>query len=203
MTTLEEDSGISDYRITLGKLPYDILSRNGKNGLRTVVDSGFEITTTKGIQAIEFFYTPAALTDSGLLSTTSINGYGASSIRWSNSGTMSKTDISAIYVNGVNKTSETNVSNVFKVNQLHHVIVVFSSAVSGDIRFNYSVNGSVSALYQYIALYQTAFNSTQAAANYDLYINKQSSSITDSSTTTMTEDGVESYNNDWLVIQHV
>jgi hypothetical protein len=203
MSTLEEDSGISDYRITLGKLPYDILSRNSRNGLRTVVDSGFEITTDKGIRTIEFFYTPAALTDSGLLSTTSTNGYGASSIRWSNSGTMSKTDISAIYVNGINKNSETNVSNVFKVNQLHHVIVVFSSAVSGDIRFNYSVNGSVPALYQYITLYQTAFNSTQANANYDLYIRKQTSSITDASVLTVTEDGVDSYNNDWLVIQNI
>jgi hypothetical protein len=203
MSTLEEESAISDYRITLGKLPYDILSRNSRNGLRTVVDSGFEITTDKGVRTIEFFYTPAALTDSGLLSTTSTNGYGASSIRWSNSGTMSKTDISAIYVNGVNKTSETNVSNVFKANQLHHVIVVFSSAVSGDIRFNYSTNGSVSALYQYITLYETAFNSTQANANYDLYIRKQTSSITDTSVLTVTEDGVDSYNNDWLVIQNV
>lgn len=203
MTTLEEDAGISDYRITLGKLPYDILSRNSRNGLRTVVDSGFEITTNKGISTLEFFYTPVALTDSGLISTTATNGYAASAYRWHNSGAITKTNISAIYVNGVNKTSETNVSNVFKVGQLHHVLIVFGSAVSEDIRFNYSVYGSVSALYQYIALYETAFNSTQATANYDLYIRKQSSSITDTSTVTTTEDGVESYNNDWLVIQSV
>ena len=203
MTTLEEDAGISDYRITLGKLPYDILSRNSRNGLRTVVDSGFEITTTKGVRTLEFFYTPTAITDSGLLSTTATNGYAASAIYWHNSGAMSKTNISALYVNGVNKTSQTNVSNVFKPGQLHHVIVVFSSAVSNDIRFNYSQYGSISALYQYITLYETAFNSTQAAANYDLYIRKQSSSITDSSTITTTEDGVDSYNNDWIVIQSV
>lgn len=203
MTTLEEEAAISDYRITLGKLPYDILSRNNRNGLRTVVDSGFEITTDKGIRTIEFFYTPNALTDSGIISTTATNGYAASTVRWSNSGTMSKTNISAIYVNGINKTSETNVSGIFKAGQLHHVIVVFGSAVSSDIRFNYSANGSVSALYQYITLYETAFNSTQAAANYDLYIRKQTSSITDSSTITTTEDGVDYYNNDWVVIQNV
>jgi hypothetical protein len=203
MTTLEEDAGISDYRITLGKLPYDILSRNSRNGLRTVVDSGFEITTTKGVRTLEFFYTPTAITDSGLVSSTATNGYSASVINWHNSGTVSKTNISALYVNGVNKTSEANVSAIFKPGQLHHVIVVFSSAISNDIRFNYSLYGSVSALYQYITLYETAFNSTQAAANYDLYIRKQSSSITDSSTVTTTEDGVESYNNDWIVIQSV
>lgn len=203
VTTLEEDAGISDYRITVGKSPYGILSRNSRNGLRTVIDSGFEITTSKSVGTLEFFYTPESLTDSGLLSTTSTNGYTASNISWHNSGAMSKTNISAIYVNGINKTSETNVSNIFKEKQLHHVLVVFGSAVSGDIRFNYSQYGSVSALYQYISLYETAFNSTQAAANYDLYIRKQTSSITDSSTITTTEDGVDYYNNDWVVIQNV
>lgn len=203
ISTLEEYSGISDYRITIGKSLYNILSRNYKDGLRTVANSGFQITTIKGVRTLEFFYTPVAITDSGLISTAAINGYAASNISWSNSGTVSKTNISAIYVNGVNKSSETNVSNIFRAGQLHHVLVVFGSAVSDDIRFNYSANGSVSALYQYIALYETAFNSTQAAANYDLYRRKQSSSITDSSTTTMTEDGVESYNNDWIVIQNV
>lgn len=203
MTTLEEEAAISDYRITMGKLPYDALSRHSRNGLRTVQDSGFEITTNKGISTLEFFYTPAALTDSGLLSSTATNGYAASNISWHNSGAVSKTNISALYVNGVNKTTETNVSGIFKVGQLHHVIVVFGSAISSDIRFNYSQYGSVSALYQYISLYQTAFNSTQATNNYNLYISKQSASITDTSVTTLTEDGVSSYNNDWLVVQNV
>jgi len=202
-STLEEDAGISDYRVTLGKAPYNILSRNSRNGIRTVVDSGFEITTDKEINTIEFFYTPTAITDSGLLSTTSTNGYTASNIYWHNSGTMSKTNISTIYVNGVNKSSETSVSNIFKANQLHHVVVVFGSAVSGDIRFNYSVYGSVSALYQYIALYPTAFDSNQATSNYNLYTKKQYSTITDSSTVNLTEDGVDSYNNDWLVVQNI
>ena len=143
------------------------------------------------------------MTDSGLISTTATNGYAASTLRWSNSGTMSKTNISAIYVNGVNKTSETNVLGIFKTGQLHHVIVVFASAVSSDIRFNYSVNGSVSALYQYITLYETAFNSTQAAANYDLYIRKQTSTITDSSTPILTETSATAYNNDWIVVQSI
>ena len=203
LTTLEEDSGISDFNITLGKQAYNILSRNYKNGLRTVADSGFEITTNKSVRTIEFFYTPTAITDSGLLSTTATNGFSASNIYWHNSGTMSKTNISALYVNGINKTSQTNVSNVFKANQLHHVVVVFSSAVSSDIRFNYSLYGSVSSLYQYITLYENAFTSTEAVANYDLYIRKQTSAITDSSTVVMTEDAIDSYNNDWIVVQNV
>jgi len=203
ISTLEEDSGISDFDITIGKSVHNILSRHNRNGIRTVSDSGFEITTGKAVNALEFFYTPATLTDSGLLSTTATNGYAASAIYWHNSGAMSKTNIAALYVNGINKTSETNVSNVFKVGQLHHVVVVFSSAVSNDIRFNYSLYGSVSALYQYITLYKDALTSTQASNNYEYYTKKQNVSVTDSSTMTLTENTVEGYNNDWIVIQSV
>lgn len=203
ISTLEEDAGVSDFDITIGKNVHNILSRHNRNGIKTVVDSGFEITTNKSVSSLEFFYTPSALTDSGLLSTTATNGYSASAIYWHNSGAMSKTNIAAIYVNGVNKTSETNVSNIFKLNELHHVVIVFSSAVSNDIRFNYSQYGSVSALYQYITLYTSAITSTQAGNNYEYYTKKQNASISDSSTITMTENAVEGYNNDWLVIQSV
>lgn len=200
--TLEEYSGISDYRITIGKFKNDILSRNSKNGLRTVADSGFEIITSKAIRTLEFFYTPESLSDSGLISTTATNGYSASNISWHNLGAMSKTNISALYVNGVNKTSESNVSNIFKEKELHHVIVVFGSAVSEEIRFNYSLYGSVSALYQYIALYESAFDSAKIADNYDLYIRKETHTITDSTVPTMTEDGASGYDYDWVVIQN-
>lgn len=199
--TLEEYSGISDYRITIGKFKSNILSRNNKNGLRTVTDSGFEIITDKSIRTVEFFYTPESLTDSGLISTTATNGYSASNISWHNSGAISKTNIAAIYVNGINKTSETNVSNVFKEKELHHIIIVFGSAVSEEIRFNYSLYGSVSALYQYITLYESAFSAGQIANNYDLYIRKETYTITDSTTPRLTEDGPSGYDYDWLVIQ--
>lgn len=203
ISSLEGDNAVSDYRITFGNNSYDILSRHKLNGLKAVTDSGFHITTANGINTVEFFYTPDSLNDSGLISTTATNGYAASTYRWHNSGTISKTNISAIYVNGVNKTSQTNVSNVFRAGQLHHVIIVFGSAVSDEIRFNHSLYGSVPALYQYILLYPDQFNSTKATDHYDYFIRRDTETITDSSTLTMTEDGAESYNNDWIVIQNV
>jgi hypothetical protein len=202
ITSLEGDNAVSDYRITFGNNKYDILSRHKLNGLKTVTDSGFHVTTADGINTVEFFYTPFSLTTSGLISTVGTNGYSASNISWNNLGTMSKTNISALYVNGVNKTSETNVSNIFKEDQLHHVVVVFSSAVSNEIRFNYSLSGSIPALYQYISIYPNSFNSTKAADHYDYYIRRDTEVITDSSTLTMTEDSVNYYNNDWIVIQN-
>ena len=203
INTLEGDNAVSNYSITFGNEKYGILSRHKLNGLKTIVDSGFHITTANGINTLEFFYTPDSLTDSGLISTIATNGYAASNYSWRNSGTISKTNISAIYVNGVNKTSQTNVSNVFRPGYLHHVLIVFGSAVSNEIRFNYSLYGAVPALYQYISLYESQFDSTKAADHYDYYIRRDAISVTDSSTTTMTEDGVEAYNNDWIVIQSV
>lgn len=203
--TLEGESGVTELRITLGKLKRNILSRNPYNGLRTVQDSGFDVVTTRGVGTVEFFYTPTTLSTSGLISTSSVNGYGSSNMSWNSLGVVSKTDISAIYVNGVNKTAETNISNIFKENELHHVILVFASQVSGDLRFNYSLSGSISALYQNIALYESQFDSTKALSHYDLYRYKPYRTIYDdnSPSVIMTENSVEYYNNDWLVIQSI
>lgn len=203
--TLEGTAGPTVFDVSLGNQRYPILSRDYRNGVRAVQDAGFAIETTSGIGTVQFFYTPSALTDSGLISSSSTNGYTASSYSWRNSGTVSKTNISAIYVNGINKTSETNVSNVFEQGQLHHVVIVFASNISGLIKFNYSQYGAVNALYQNIALYPSAFNSTKALAQYDLYRYKSIQTVLDSNTWSiqLTENSVTPYNNDWIVQQNV
>lgn len=200
--TLEGQSGVSNYNISLGKMPYEVLSRNSRNGLRTVTDSGFRLFTNKSVRTLEFFYTPSSLTDSGLISTAAVGDYAASALYWHNSGTISKTNISGIYVNGINKTAETNVEDIFKPNQLHHVVVTFISPVSDAIKFNQSLYGSVSALYQYIAIYEEQFSQSQVSENFDLYVRRGFVAIQDSSSITMTEDGVEAYDIDWVVIQN-
>ena len=203
ISTLENDVSISDYNISFCNDYSEILWRKNKNGISTVQDSGFHITTTNSINSIQFFYTPNSLNDSGLISTTATNGYSASTYLWHNSGAISKTNISAIYVNGVNKTSETNVSNVFKENDLHHVLIVFGSSVSGEIKFNHSLYGSIPALFQNIALYPDSFSSDEAANLYNLYIYKDYDiyNASQSLSINMTENSVNYYNNDWLVIQ--
>jgi hypothetical protein len=205
MTTLDNVAGVSEYEITTGNNRYPILSRDSRNGIRTVQDSGFYLTTQSDVNTLEFFYTPYALTDSGLVSTISTGGYSASNYSWRNTGTISKSNISAIYVNGINKTSETNVSNVFKVGELHHVVIVFSSTVGGNLKFDNSLYGSVAGLFQNLALYPAQFTSTQALQHYNLYTLGSISVINDSSNAsiTMTENSIEYYDNDWVVIQNV
>ena len=204
-TTLENVSGPTVFDVTLGNQRYPILSRDYRNGIRAFQDAGFAIEATSGVGTVQFFYTPDVLTDSGLVSSPSVNGYDASNYSWRNSGTISKSNISAIYVNGINKTSETNVSNVFEAGQMHHVVIVFSSNISGIIKFNYSQYGAVNALYQNIALYPSDFTSTKALAQYDLYRYKSIQEVLDSNTWSiqLTENSVTPYNNDWIVQQNV
>lgn len=199
--TLEGEANVSNYDIAFGNKIYPILSRDDRNGIKMAQDSGFNIMTNKLIKTIEFFYTPDALTDSKLVSSLADTTYFASNYSWRNTGTISKTNISAIYVNGLNKTSKTAVSDVFKAKELHHVVIVFSDPISDEIRFNHSLYGSVPALYQNITLYETQFDSTKAVQHYNLYTGDSATVLNDSSLT-MTENAVEYYNNDWLVVQN-
>jgi hypothetical protein len=201
-TTLEGVSGVTEFEVSLSNNLYGILSRDARNGLRVVQDSGFYINTDRLINTIEFFYTPSTLTDSGLISSLGDIHYSASNYSWRNSGTISKSNISAIYVNGVNKTSQTNVSNVFAQGELHHVVMVFTSPISSNIKFNHSLYGAVPALYQNVIMYQTAFDSTAADLHYDLYMGTSPTILNDSSFT-VTENSVTPYDNDWLVYQTV
>lgn len=199
--TLEGQSGVTEFEVDLSNELYPILSRDKRNGLKVVQNSGFGIVTDRLTQTVEFFYTPYALTNSGLISSSAGTGYYASNYSWA-SGTISKTNISAIYVNGVNKTSQTNVANVFTQGELHYVVIVFTAPISDAIKFNYSSSGAVPALYQNVILYETAFDSTAAQLHYDLYMGTNPTVLDDSSFT-VTENSVTPYNNDWLVYQTV
>jgi hypothetical protein len=204
ISTLEGLAGVSVYDITIGNNKHPILSRNARNGIRTIQSSGFYINTTSSVKTLEFFYTPYALTVSGLISTASSGSYAASNYSWNGGGTISKTNISAIYVNNVDKSEETDVSNIFKLGQMHHVVIVFTAAVSGQIKIAHSSSGSVPALFQNLALYPSQFTLSKASEHHDLYVYGSTSTVADdnSPSITVTENSVEYYDNDWIVIQN-
>jgi len=202
ISTYEGLAGINNPAVSVGGFKYPILSRNSRNGIRVPVGSGFYINANIPVQTIEFFYTPDALTNSGLINSTATGEYAASNYSWNNAGTISKTNINSIYVNGVNKTSATDVSEVFTAGDLHHVVITYTSAISGAIRASYSLTGTVRSLFQNLAIYETQFTGTEILNHYNLYLSK-SASIAQDSTITLTENSAQAYNNDWLVIQNV
>ena len=200
-STLEGESGVTAYDVTMPNSSYPVLSRHARNGLKTITDSGFYIQTESLVGTLEFFYTPDSLLSSGFVHTVA-DGGAASNISWNSSGTLSKTNISKIYINGIDKTSQTDVSGLFTAGELHHVLIVFGSVVSGPIRFNYGTSGSVPALFQNIAMYPTAFTLQNATDHFNLYVEKASVTADDSSFS-VTEDAVSIYDNDWLVVKNI
>jgi hypothetical protein len=186
----------------LGSLNYPVLSRHYMNGIRCKADSGFVLNTQMDVQTLEFFYTPNSYNDSGLVSSTSTNGYTASNFSWRNSGTISKSNISKIYVNNVSKTSETNIANVFVLNQPHHVVIEYASPISGDITFNSSLYGAIQGQFQNIAIYEKAFTAQDVETHFELYTGKPVESVSESAIT-LTELEPAYYNNDWIVIQSI
>jgi hypothetical protein len=177
----------------LGNYKHPILSRHNLNGINVLSGSGFNLYTASEASTIEFFYTPTSTSTTMLFQATGAS-YGSSG-----ASAISSTGISKIFVNGEDKTSETSISNVLSVGKLHHIIITLTSPVSGTIRFHNSALSN--GLYQNICLYGNQLTEAQCLDNYLAYTKPSSISVSESGMS-LTEDSVEAYNNDWLVIQN-
>lgn len=200
ITTMYGDTGPTNFDISIGNKKHSILTRNKYNGITAFDGSGFYINTELDTSTIEFFYTPSDISTGALIS--SVVGTGAaSSYSWS-SNTISKSNVSAIYVNGLAATSQTTANSIFTSGQLHHVVIVYTNPISGKIKFNYSLAGSKESIYQNISLYSEAFNSTKAIDHYNFYMGN-TTAVADDSSLSVTENSINYYNNDWKVVQSV
>ncbi len=177
--------GNHDFGFTWNNKP--ILSHSKYNGLRA--EDKFSIYTDKDVLTLETFYTPESLEAGSLFD----------QLSWSGAGTISKPNILALYINGEDKTSVTSVSGLFEVGQLHHVVAVLSESITEEIILN---DGSNEALYQYITIYESQMNADTAQAHYEMYMNSVST-IADGGSLSMTENSVNYYDNDWIVIQSI
>ena len=190
----------SDY--SLGSFNYPPLLRHKNNGLQTKAGAGFNIPVTDSVSTIEMFFTPSDLTANTLFDVAADGSYTASRYSWTTGGTITKTNISKIYVNGVDRTSQTNISNVFLADNLHHVVLVLTQPCSGILKFNYSGAGGPSSLYKNIAIYNYAMSGTLALDHYTSYISRPNAYVSDTSFT-LTDSAPRVYNSDWVVIQTI
>lgn len=197
----------------LGNKLYPILSRSNKNGIKTIQSSSFYLNTTSNIKTIEFFYTPDYLNNdlivgtelqglplAGLILATASENGSDTVFSWDEVGLISKSNIASIYVNGVIKSFKTDIAEVFKPGELHHVVLVLTDPISGAIKINAAESDSIPALYQHIAIYESALTTTNVVSNYDAYLGNKKTSITDVSLT-MQESEVYTYDIDWIVVQ--
>lgn len=181
----------SSTEYSLGSIDYPILSRNYSNGIR---GNSFILSTSLQAKSLEMFYTPNGTAEFGLISGTG-TGYS-----WNGSGVISKLNVDKIYVNGVDRTSATNISSWLVDGQPHHIVVVFATPITNNITFNHtSVN---SHLYKNIAVYSKTLTASLVTEHYNCYVGKPSTSIQEP-VMTMTELTPKYYNNDWVVIQTI
>ena len=188
-------SKIDNLDYNLGKEVYPVLSMNKLNGVVVPNNSGFKVNLPYDVNSIEFFYTPGSILKSLLVSST------GTEFSWADNGSILKSNMSKIYVNGEDKTAASNISNVLNSGYLNHIIIVFEDPISEELIFNYKGTGSQQGLYQHITLYRDAIDQNKANNHYNLYIGRSVYTST-ASTMSMTENSTKIYNNDWIVIQN-
>jgi hypothetical protein len=190
-------SSTTEY--SLGSLNYPVLSRNYFNGLRTKTGAGFDITTGSSIKSVEMFFTPSSLASNTLFYASAPS---TTRMAWNGSGTVSKANISKIYVNNIDVTNQTNISTYLNDNEPHHIVLVFTNPVSGTLQFNYEVSGGPDNLYKNIGIYEKELTAPIVETHYELYTGRAVTSASEP-TITFTESDFIAYNNDWIVLQSV
>lgn len=183
----------------LGSLNYPILSRNYTNGIRPKNATGFNVNTLSSIKSVEMFFTPLTLAANTLFYAATPS---ATRVAWNGSGTVSKANIAKIYVNNVDVTNLTDVNTYLVAEEPHHIVIVFTTPVTGSLQLNYESSGGPSNLYKNIATYEKELTIGIVDTHYKLYTGRAISSVTEP-TITLTESNIIAYNNDWIVLQSV
>jgi hypothetical protein len=188
----------SNNQFAIGSLNYSPLLRHYNNGIRPNSGYGFKINTGLNINTVEMFFTPKTTGANTLF----YHAASGTKYAWNGSGAVSKASISKVYVNGVDKTSQTNISNFLVAGEPHHIVLVFTAAVTGDLQFNYETSGGPDNLYNNIAIYNRTLTQADVYAHFDLYCGRPTSTVIDP-VIDLTELSPIYYDNDWVVIQSV
>lgn len=166
----------SSYDYALPKVNSKTLSYNRNNGLIMYNGHGFSLNSIPSVRSVELIFTPQ-YNQNVLVS-------GASQIyEWNSAGAITKTGISSIYVNGINRTSETNVWDFLSVNNPHHIVINFTAEAT-SIKFNQNQNDSKSGLghmYNNVAIYENALSVNSILNHHLLYTGNTINLISDTS----------------------
>ena len=166
----------SDYDYSLPNNNKRTLSYNKNNGLTMYDGHGFSLNGIPDVNSIEVIFTPQY--DQNVLVS------GASQIyEWDLSGAITKTGVSSVYVNGINRTSETNVWDFMSVNVPHHIVINFTAAAN-SIKFNQNQSDSKSGLghmYNNVAVYENSLSVNSILTHYLLYTDNTINLISDTS----------------------
>jgi len=166
----------SAYDYSLPSSNKRTLSYHKNNGLTMYNGHGFTLNGIPSVNALEVIFTPQ-YNQNVLVS-------GASKIyEWSSAGVVTKTGIASIYVNGIDRTSATNVWDFFVVDTPHHIVINFTSSTT-SIKLNQNQNDSKSGLghmYNNLAVYENSLSVNTILNHYLLYTGNTVKQINDTS----------------------
>ena len=193
----------STWDIDLSSNSYPIRTKNYYNGARPK-SSAFCVTLSEEAKSVEMIFTPKSLSSGFLLFNKT--GLTETSLSWSASGVITKSNISSIYVNGQDISSATNISSYLYLDEPNYIFIKATSLISGELWLNgkqiLGVRSGVldDNLYQNIATYLA--DTISPSEHYDLYIGK-SAAIGRGSAISMTEESVTTYSRDRIVFQAI
>jgi hypothetical protein len=166
----------SAYDYSLPKVNSKTLSYNRNNGLTMYNGHGFSLNSIPAVSCLELIFTPQY--DQNVLFSGTSKKY-----EWNNAGAVTKTGISSIYVNGIDRTADTNVWNFLVVDTPHHIVINFTSSDT-SIKLNQNQNDTKSGLghmYNNVAVYENALSLNKIANHYLLYTGNTVNQINDTS----------------------
>lgn len=201
--TIETSQPISGstWDIDISSNSYPVRYRNYNNGIRPK-SSAFFVNLKEDVKSLEMIFTPKSLSSGFLIynKTESVE----TTLSWLANGTISKSNISTLYINGQDASSATNISSYLYIDEPNYIFITTTSLISGELWLNgKQLLGARSGvlddnLYQNIATYSSPLINPEE--HYDLYIGKASAVGQDSSIT-MTEESVSTYSRDRIVFQ--
>jgi len=193
----------SSWEISISNSNTNILLRESDNGIITS-DSAFYVDTLKDIQSLEMIFSPKSLS-SGYLFYNKTGGT-ESYISWSANGTITKSNISGLYINGQDITSETNIEEYLYIDEPNYILIKTSSEITGEIWLNGKQDGGDRSgvlddnMYQNIAIYESS--SIDHLKHYNLYIGKDVIEANDS-VIEITEEAVKTYSRDRVLLNNL
>ena len=125
----------TDFNYAVGTETTPLIYQSYSVGI-TTLSGGFTVDAGQA-RSVEFMHMPKDLSQACLVDC------GGSRYSWSAAGNITKTNISSIYVNGVDLYSQTSVSNVFIPGVWHHIVLTFGSDEVNPVFINQSKTGTL------------------------------------------------------------
>lgn len=166
----------SAYDYSLPRSNSTILSYNKNNGLRMHDGHGFTVNSDLSTRTIELIFTP----DGGQ---NVIFSAPSKIYEWDNAGVINKAGVSSVYVNGIDRTSATNISEFLSIGFPHYMVIVLSTSADTSLKFNQNQLDTKSGgnnMYNNLSIYPTAFTQYDVARHYQLYTDNIINTVSDS-----------------------